>query len=74
VKIGHDFNAEPGVSRHVIDVTELPVHPKQEPARGEPFDWAAFMERTRRYFRLTHQPQSDAQYARGLDSKREDFA
>lgn len=48
--------------------------PKDEKPRGEPFDYAAFLERTRRYHRLTHQASGTVKYARGLDSKREEFA
>jgi hypothetical protein len=37
-------------------------------------DWGAFLERTRRYQRLTKNPPSNTHYARGLDSKQSDFA
>lgn len=50
------------------------THPKEERPRGEPFDYAAFLERTRRYHRLTHQASGTVKYARGLESKQEDFA
>jgi len=58
----------------IIDVKDLPIHPRDEAPRVDSVNWAEFMERTRRYFRLTRNPPSDVHYARGLDSKREDFA
>lgn len=36
--------------------------------------YAEFLERTRRVFRLTRKPRVDGNYARGLETKREDFA
>lgn len=53
------------------------IDPNSEPSREETnqraFDVAEFMMRTRRYYRLTHRAPK-LQYARGLDSKPEDFA
>lgn len=59
------------------------IDPATEPTREEANRMApdlrtqagtiAFMERTRRYYRLTHRSHQ-MQYARGLDSKPEDFA
>lgn len=54
-----------------------PGDPKAEPTREQlasnPEGMPQFIERTRRYFRLTHRPRKLV-YARGLDSKPEDFA
>lgn len=54
-----------------------PLDPKSELNRAEinarDPTVAEFMERTRRYFRLTHR-RRDVHYARGLDSKPDDFA
>ena len=53
------------------------IDPATEPTREEAnrrgFDQAEFMERTRRYYRLTHRSPK-LHYARGLDSRQEDFA
>lgn len=61
-----------------IDLAELrktlPRNIDTPPRGQEPFDWAAFMERTRRYHRLTHNPPTNTRYARGLDSKQEEMA
>lgn len=55
----------------------LPTHPKDEPTREEvnahPEGLIARMERTRRYFRLTHRRPSH-RYAQGLDSKPHEMA
>jgi hypothetical protein len=54
-----------------------PLDPKSEPTRGQVNardpTLGEFMERTRRYFRLTHRTRK-LHYARGLDSSPEDFA
>ena len=54
-----------------------PSDPKDEPTRewinAHPEGLIARMERTRRYFRLTHSTRKH-RYARGLDSKPEDMA
>lgn len=56
------------------------IHPEEERERAkERYDLRTqegtrkFMERTRRYYRLTHL-EPTTQYAKGLDSKPEDFA
>lgn len=58
------------------DQPEL-IDPKDEPTRQElidrPTDWSEFLERTRRYHKLTHGT-TKLHYARGLDSKPGDFA
>lgn len=54
-----------------------PSDPKLEPTREQvalnPEGLLARMERTRRYFRLTHMSRKVV-YAKGLDSRPEDFA
>lgn len=59
------------LTRDMSDVK--PVHPEEVPPHGIPESFAEFLERTRRYRYLT-QPRQTARYARGLDSKPEDFA
>lgn len=49
-----------------IPLDEIPPH-------GIPESFAEFMTRTRRYFRLTHRS-TKLHYARGLESKPEDYA
>lgn len=69
------------MSRNPFPVTARddlqPSDPKAEPTRDEvnrhPESEPQMMERTRRYFRLVRRSQK-RQYARGLDSKPEDFA
>lgn len=55
----------------------VPSHPADEPSREEvnrrPEGLLARMQRTRRYFRLTHMTRKLV-YARGLDSRPDDFA
>jgi hypothetical protein len=55
----------------------FPTDPKSEPTRDEvnahPEGLLQFMERTRRYYRLTHKTRQ-LRYARGLDSHPEDMA
>lgn len=47
--------------------------PKDEPPRTDTINWGEFLERTRRYHKLTKQAQR-LHYARGLDTKPEDMA
>ena len=53
------------------------IDPKSEPTRadmkGREYTFAEFLERTRRVQRVTSR-KSSQRYARGLDSKPEDFA
>lgn len=52
----------------------LPTDPRDEPLRPVPAPtYPEFIDRTRRYFRLTHKG-AKLHYARGLDSKSGDFA
>lgn len=55
----------------------VPIDPADEPTRAETAKNGVtvkeFMERSRRYFRLTHRG-NKLQYARGLETKPKDFA
>lgn len=69
------------MARNAFPVTATddpqPGDPKLEPTREQvnrnPEGLPQFIERTRRYFRLTNRPRK-LHYARGLDSKPDDFA
>lgn len=80
--IFHDLNTrrcDMGRNQFPLTATDEvePTHPKDEPTREEVNRTAvtpeAFMQRTRRYFRFTRKAPKLC-YARGLDSKPEDFA
>lgn len=60
--------------KEVIDLDEFNPMEKQRTEVATP-TYAEFLERTRRVFRLLHRDRSSGgKYARGLESKPEDYA